>query len=204
MASAFQAFVEHYAAWGYSLLFAGVLLENAGLPVPGETAVLAAGFLSSDAGGGQFRLAWVIPLTIVSAVIGDNISFWLGRRFARPRLQSGRKFLFLNQRTLAWADQFFDKYGAWAIFFQRFVTGLRVIGALAAGTSAMRWSRFLLANAAGATVWAVAMSLLGYFFGQSWELVHRWLGWGGVVLLVVAVGVVAALVMRRGKYKLPR
>src|SRR5262245_468927 len=154
MADAFQAFVDQYAEYGYPVLFAGVLLENAGLPVPGETAVLIAGFLCSPAGGARFHILPVITLTVIAAVIGDNIGFWLGQRFARPRLQTGRGFLFLTPKTLQMAENYFVRYGSWTVFFARFITGLRVVGALAAGTSGMAWPRFLLANASGAVAWA--------------------------------------------------
>src|SRR5262245_27365819 len=179
----FQYFSERYTEYGYPVLFAGVLLENAGVPVPGETAVLVAGFLASPAGGGHFNIVSVVLLTVLAAVLGDNLGFWLGQRWARPRLQSGRGFLFLTPKTLELAEGYFHRYGVWTIFFARFIAGLRVVGALAAGTAGMPWRRFLVANAAGACAWAVTMSLLGYFFGHSWELLHQWLGRGGLVLL---------------------
>jgi membrane-associated protein len=191
MTSAFDMFAEQLSTYGYPVLFAGVLLENIGIPVPGETAVLVAGFLSSPAGGSHFNIVWVIGLTVIAAVIGDNIGFWLGHRFARPRLQTGRGFLFLTPKTLALAEDYFRRYGLWTIFFARFITGLRVIGALAAGTAGMPWPRFLVANATGAVAWAVTMALLGYFFGHSWELLHDRLGKGGLIVLgcvIVLVG----------------
>lgn len=192
MPDAFHLFGEQYVAYGYPVLFAGIMLENAGIPVPGETALLVAGFLASPAGGGHFQLAWVILVAALAAILGDNISFWLGRRFARPRLQRSGGFLFLKPKTLELAESYFQTYGAWTVFFARFITGLRVFGALAAGTADMAWGRFAWANAAGAVTWATAVGLLGYFFGRSWELIHRWLGWGGLVLcvgLVVIIGV---------------
>jgi membrane-associated protein len=180
---AFQTFVRQFSAYGYPVLFIGVLLENAGIPVPGETAVLVAGFLSSPAGGSHFNVLWVILITLTAAVIGDNIGFWLGHRWARPRLQAGRRFLFLTPQALKLAEGYFHRYGIWTIFFARFITGLRVVGAVAAGTAGMHWTHFFVANASGALAWAVTMSLLGYFFGHSWELLHKWLGRGGLVLL---------------------
>src|SRR5437879_11994466 len=96
MDHAFETFVEWYAAYGYPVLFLGVLLENAGIPVPGETAVLVAGFLASPAGGGHFHIGLIIAVTIVAAVIGDNCGYWLGHRWARPRLQAGRRCLCLT------------------------------------------------------------------------------------------------------------
>ena len=193
VADIFEFFTERYAEYGYLVLFFGVLLENAGVPVPGETAVLIAGFLASPVGGASLKLAWIIPLAIVAAVVGDNLGFWLGRRFARPRLQTGRGFLLLTPRTLRLAENYFERYGLWTIFFARFITGLRVIGALAAGTAGMRWPRFLVANACGAIVWATTMTLVGYYFGHSWELVHSWLGRGSLILLgcLLAIGAAA-------------
>lgn len=203
MEDAFEFFASHYAAYGYPLLFAGVMLENAGIPVPGETAVLVAGFLASPVGGGRFQLAWVIGVTIVAAVLGDNIGFWLGQRLARRRLRQGKRFLFLTPRGLALAEGYFARYGLWTIFFARFVTGLRVVGALAAGTAGMPWLRFLVANATGAVVWAVTMSLLGYFFGHSWQLLHAWLGWGSLVLLGVVLVLIALFYLRWRRAKKP-
>jgi membrane-associated protein len=190
-ADAFTTFAREYAQYGYPVLFVGVLLENAGVPVPGETAVLVAGFLSSKAGGGHFNIVWVILLTVLAAVIGDNLGFWLGREWARPRMQQGRRFLFLTPKALELAEDYFHRYGLWTIFFARFIAGLRVVGALAAGTAGMPWGRFLVANTCGALAWAVTMSLLGYFFGHSWELLHHYLGRGALVILgtvVVLVG----------------
>jgi membrane protein DedA with SNARE-associated domain len=187
----FQSFAQEYALYGYPVLFIGVLLENMGIPVPGETAVLVAGFLSSNPGGGHFHIGVVIAITVVAAVIGDNIGFWLGHRWARPRLQSGKRFLFLTPKTLELAESYFQRYGLWTIFFARFITGLRVVGALAAGTAGMHWTRFLIANACGAVAWATTMALLGYFFGSSLELLHTYLSRGGLIVLgsiIVIVG----------------
>jgi membrane protein DedA with SNARE-associated domain len=182
--------------YGYPVLCAGVLLENAGIPVPGETAVLVAGFLASEAGGRLFSLPMVMVLTVTAAVLGDNLGFWLGRRFARPRLQAGRHFLFLNQRTLLVAEGYFQRYGGWTIFFARFITGLRVVGALAAGTAGMAWPRFLVANAAGALVWAVSISLLGFCFGHYLPLLEQGLSRGGLIALGCLIVVLAWAYLR--------
>lgn len=198
MANFFQWFTTQYAAYGYPVLFGGVLLENAGIPVPGETAVLVAGFLASPAGGGRLHLGWVILLASVAAIVGDNVSFWLGRRFARPRIRRHQGFLWITARTLRPAEEYFRRYGAWTVFFGRFITALRVVAALAAGTSGMEWPRFLVANAAGAVTWAAAMSLLGYWFGRSWQLFHHWLGWGGVA---ICLGVVLVFVLVYFRWK---
>src|SRR5947209_6330638 len=159
--------LEFLEVYGYPVLFLVVMAENAGIPVPGETAVLLSGFLSSEAGKHIFKLPLVIGLAFVAAILGDNMGFWLGRRWARPRLQEGKRFLFLTPRTLAMAEDYFHRFGSWTIFMARFIFGLRVVGALAAGTAGMPWPRFLVANAGGALAWSTTMSLLGYFFGEN-------------------------------------
>jgi membrane protein DedA with SNARE-associated domain len=183
MGDVFGTFENWYATYGYPVLFLGVLLENAGVPVPGETAVLIAAFLASPAGGSRFHLVWVILVTVAAAVIGDNIGYWLGRRIVRSRLERGRSFLFLTPERIHRAEGYFTRHGAVTIFVARFITGLRVVAAPAAGCAGMHWPRFFFANAAGAACWASAVGLLGYFFGRSWKVLHHWLGWGAWILL---------------------
>ncbi len=137
-----QWFTEWYTAYGYPVLFLGVMLENAGVPVPGETAVLVAGFMASEAGGGIFRIEWVIAVTLVAAILGDNMGFWLGHRYARPRLEQGRRFLFLTPKRYQLAQGYFERYGVWTIFFARFITGLRVVALLRQAPLACRGGVF--------------------------------------------------------------
>lgn len=197
MHTAYDAFIAWYAAYGYPVLFLGVLLENAGLPVPGETAVLVAAFLASPAGGGHFGLGWVIALTCVAAVLGDNAGHWLGRRLARPRLSAGRGFLFLTPERFRKVEVYFARYGMGTVFAARFVAGLRVVAGPAAGAAGMHWPRFFLANAAGALAWATAVSLLGYFFGRSWGVVHHWVSHGTWLMVAVVVVVLIVHHLRR-------
>lgn len=187
----FQALAEWLSHYGYPVLFLIVFAENAGVPLPGETAVLVAGLLAGRPDP-PLAIVWVIVVVFLAAVLGDNLGFWLGRRLARRRLEQGKRFLFLTPATLQSVEGYFEHYGLLTIFFARFVTGLRVVAALAAGTSRMTWPHFVLANAGGALAWAGSMSLLGYFFGQSWELLHKWLGRGALIILgsvVLLVGV---------------
>ena len=194
MPHAIEMFTEWYAAYGYPVLFVGVLLENAGVPVPGEAAVLVAGFLASPPGGARFSLGMVITLAAAAAVVGDNLGFWLGRRVARPRLERGHGLLLLTPQALRMVEGYFVRYGIWTVFVGRFVTGLRVVVGLAAGTAGMPWSRFFLANAAGAFAWASAVAFLGYFFGRSWQLLHHWLTWGSWIML--GCSALAAVLLR--------
>lgn len=183
----FQEFATRYAAFGYPILFAGVLIESAGIPVPGETAVLTAAFLASPAGGGHLDLFLVMLTAALAAMLGDNLGYELGRRWARPRLAGGKSFLFLTPSVLHRAEGYFQRYGIWTVFFGRFIAALRVAAALAAGTAGMPWLRFFLANAAGAVTWSVAISLLGYFFGYSFDKLHHWIGRATFILLICVV-----------------
>src|SRR5689334_20885022 len=115
MDDAFQFFKDNLAHFGYPILFFGVMLENAGIPVPGETAVLASGFLASPAGDNTFNLVAVILITIVAAILGDNFGFWLGHAWARPKLVRGERFLFLTPKALKIAEGYFQRYGLWTI-----------------------------------------------------------------------------------------
>jgi membrane protein DedA with SNARE-associated domain len=105
----------------------------------------------------------------------------------------------LTPRAMRTTEGYFERYGSWTVFLGRFVTGLRVVVALAAGTSGMPWSRFLPANAAGALAWASAVGLLGYFFGRSWQLLHHWLSWGSWIVLGGAVLAAVLLYLWRGR-----
>jgi membrane-associated protein len=188
VANVFQVFVDQYASYGYSVLFLGVLLENAGLPVPGETAVLVAGYLASPEGGQSLHLLPIMVLAASAAIVGDNCGYWVGRRLARPRLASGRGWFLLTPQRFRLAEDYFARYGSGTVFVARFVTGLRVLAAPAAGAAGMPWLRFVCANALGAVAWAIIVAMLGYFFGRSWELLEHGLGWGAwAVLAVVAI-----------------
>jgi membrane-associated protein len=177
-----EALIDWLNVYGYPVLFAVVFAENTGLPVPGETAVLLSGLVAGRPETG-LSIVWVIVVTVAAAVLGDNLGFWLGRRWARARLEQGKRFLFLTPKSLQVVEGYFEHYGTLTVFFARFVAGLRVVAALAAGTSRLTWPRFLVANAAGAVTWATTMALLGYFFGQSWEMLHRVLHRGGLIIL---------------------
>jgi membrane protein DedA with SNARE-associated domain len=198
----FQALADWLSLYGYPVLFAAVFAENVGLPVPGETTVLVASLLASRPGS-PLSILWIIVVTVLAAVLGDNLGFWLGRRWARGRLQQGKRFLFLTPRGLRAVEGYFEHYGIMTVFFARFIPGLRVVAAMAAGTSRMAWPRFLLANVGGAVVWGVSMSLLGFFFGHSWQALHRWLGRGMLVILGCAVLLVGLPYLWRRLQRLP-
>jgi membrane protein DedA with SNARE-associated domain len=193
-----QWLLDLFATYGYAVVFAGVLLENAGLPVPGETALLAAAALARS---GRLSLAWVVVVAMGAAILGDNLGFWIGRRGGRTLAERhGWKFG-LTRARLAEFDRFFARHGAKTVFIARFVTGLRVFCAILAGGSGMPWPRFLVFNATGAFVWSLAVAAAGYSLAYSWERLQRLVGDSGLIalLLVAILAAVAVMRARRGQ-----
>src|SRR5215212_193722 len=178
------ALIEHY---GYLVVLFGVMLESTGVPLPGETILLAAGVLVQR---GHLDLGYTIAFGIAGAVLGDQIGYWVGREGGRPFVLKWGRYLFITQERLGRAEAFFERHGGKAVFLARFFSGFRVFGALVAGISRMRWAIFITYNALGGAVWATAVVLLGYFLGSSLALVERWLGRATLVLaLVVGVAI---------------
>jgi len=183
-----------FARYGYLTVFVGVLLENAGLPVPGETVLLAGAALSHS---GRLSLVWVIVVASGGAIIGDNLGFAIGRRGGRRLVERYGSRFGITHGHLVRFDRFFDRHGGKTVFAARFITGLRVVGALLAGASGLAWPVFLFYNASGAIVWATAIALVGYLVGQSWDVLERWIGDFGVTLLIVFIGLVVVGALRR-------
>src|SRR5215208_6238752 len=177
--------IEHY---GYLVVLFGVMLESTGVPLPGETILLAAGVLVQR---GHLDLGDTIAFGILGAVLGDQIGYWIGREGGRPFILRWGRYVFITPERLARAEAFFATHGGKAVFMARFFSGLRVFGALVAGISRMRWATFILYNALGGAVWATAVILVGYFLGSSIGLVERWLGRATLVLTSVLAVVVA-------------
>ncbi|HED04685.1 MAG TPA: phosphatase PAP2 family protein [Candidatus Fraserbacteria bacterium] len=183
-----------FVQYGYWVVFLGVMLENAGIPLPGETILLAAAFFAYQ---GHFNLVIVIAVAAVGAVLGDNAGYWIGRRGGRSLLERYGGYLLLNAKRLAGLERFFERYGAKAVFFARFVTGFRVFTALFAGAGQMPWPKFVFYNAAGALIWSITMGSLGYLFGYSWEALAHWLGRGSLVAGAALLLIFALVWIRR-------
>jgi undecaprenyl-diphosphatase len=130
-------FIVHYGLW---FLFAIVCLESAGLWVPGETALIAAGVYASK---GHLSITAVIVVATLAAIIGDNIGYWLGREVGRPLIYRYARIKRIADRVMPPAERFFHKHGGKAVFFARFFGGVRVTGAWMAGITRMSWWTFL-------------------------------------------------------------
>jgi membrane protein DedA with SNARE-associated domain len=174
--------------YGYLVVFFGVMLESAGVPLPGETVLITAGVMVHR---GVLSFGDALFFGILGAVIGDQIGYWVGRFGGRPFALRWGRYAFITPERLGRAEAFFARHGGSAVFLARFVAGLRVLGALVAGTTRMPWAKFALYNVLGGTVWATAAISLGYFLWASISLVEHWVG--RVSLLVVAALALALL-----------
>lgn len=174
--------------WGYLVIFAAMLLENAGLPLPGETVTLLGGYA---AGSGQLSLLGVMAAAS-GAVLGDNIGYWVGRRLGwTPLLRVGRLLRQQPDQMELWRERFLRHAGL-SVFLGRFVAVLRVLAGPMAGAVAMPYRRFLLCNLAGAVLWAGTMVSLAWLGGR-WIPISRLLsgvvqfGFGALLLVTLIV-----------------
>jgi membrane-associated protein len=160
----------HYGYWA----LAGVLLlENAGVPVPGETVLLLASFLAYSER--DLQLGWVIVVGTLAATVGDNAGFAIGNRWGRPMLERYRNLFTVGAATVDRGERLFERYGAGTILFARFLFGMRVIAGPAAGVLRMRWKRFAVFNLLGAALWVSVISCVGYFFGSRWGMLMHFM-----------------------------
>ena len=173
------SFFTHH---GLPLLFAAVAVESLGIPVPGETALIAFGVLASQ---GHYPIAVVIAIAAAGAIVGDNLGFWLiGRRGGRALIT---RYVWIERRTrhaLPRTEAVVARYGGRAVFFGRFVSVLRETVAWVAGLAGMSWPRFLFWNASGGIVWATGVGLLAYFGGKALaDAVGRYGLYAGAVIV---------------------
>jgi len=182
--------------YGLVLLFLLVGMESAGIPLPGETALVAAGVLAAR---GDMDIVAVIAVATTAAILGDNVGYWAGRLGGRKLLQRWGWLERHASRVLPWSERFFKRHGAKTIFFGRFFAILRVTAAWLAGASKMNWWRFFLFNAAGGICWAVLVGLVAYYAGQAaGDAIGRYGLIGGVAIVVLFVlGALAYRFVRR-------
>lgn len=186
-------FIQDY---GLIFLFGIVCLESAGLWLPGETALIAAGVYASK---GHLSITGVVAVAAAAAILGDNIGYWFGREGGRRLLYRYAPLKRFADRVLPPAERFFERHGGKAVFLARFFGGVRVTGAWMAGITRMTWWRFLFWNAAGGIVWAVAIGLLAFYAGKAAaDALARYGVYAAIgVVVVLAVGVVVVHILRR-------
>ena len=184
--------LDLFGRYGYFVIFVPVLLETAGLPLPGETTLLLSGVAAST---GRIDPWIAIAVGSVAAILGDNIGYAIGRYGGR-RVVMRLAHIGRIESSLAWGEQFFARHGGKTVFFARWIFGLRIFGAWIAGMVHMPWRAFFFYNAAGGITWCASVIGLGYFFGHSLHAIEKLLGLGGVVA-VVSVAVIGLVAWRR-------
>jgi membrane protein DedA with SNARE-associated domain len=181
-------------SYGLGVLFGFVFLESTGIPLPGETALIAAALYAGATH--HFPLWAVIAVAFAAAVTGDTMGYAIGRSYGHRLLHRHGRFIGLSARRLRIGEYLFLRHGAKIVFFGRFIALLRVLAALLAGANRMDWRRFAAANALGGLCWASLFAGAAYVFGDRVRQVERPIAFGLLAALVVAIAA-AFLVGRR-------
>jgi membrane-associated protein len=178
----------HYGYWAVAAV---LLLENAGVPAPGETVLLLASFLAYSQR--ELQLPWIIVVGTLAATLGDNLGYGLGSYGGRPLLERYRSLFHMSDAAIARGERLFQRYGSVTILFSRFVFGMRVIAGPMAGILRMPWKSFAVFNLLGAALWVSAISIAGYFFGGRWRVLIYYMKRFDQVLVVVFILFIATV-----------
>jgi membrane protein DedA with SNARE-associated domain len=176
-----QDIIGHF---GYGAIFVIVMLESAGIPMPGETILVSAAVYAGTRHALDIR--WVIGAAAGGAILGDNIGFWVGREFGEPLLKKWGHLVGLDVRKRMLGRYLFARYGGLIVFFGRFVALLRAFAALLAGANGLAPWRFFAFNAAGGIVWATTFGLGGYLLGAGIQRVAGPVGWTMLIAALIA------------------
>ncbi|MFJ3824481.1 DedA family protein [Streptomyces nodosus] len=183
--------LSHYGYWAIGVV---ILVEDFGVPAPGETILIAAGIY---AGAGRLNIVTVAVLAFVAAAVGDNIGYLIGRSGGRPFVHRWGRYVFLTPERFRTAEEFFTRHGGKVVTVARFVEGLRQVNGLIAGTSGMPWPRFLAFNALGAALWVAFWVTLAYLAGTHVTALYGVISRYQLYALIALGVLVAALIARR-------
>jgi membrane protein DedA with SNARE-associated domain len=184
--------------WGYLAVAGFIFFEDFGIPLPGETMLIAA---SLYAGTGHLNVFLVGLIAFVAAVAGDNVGYAIGRFGGHDLVEKYGKYVMLTGERLDRAEAFFERHGGKVVTIARFVEGLRQLNGIIAGIVEMPWPRFLLFNALGAALWVGIWTTLGYVAGNHVETIARYFTYFAIAAAVVAVGAIAWHVLRRRRVR---
>ena len=173
------------ATYGYWAVFLIVMLESVGIPLPGETTLVAAALYASATH--ELNIGIIVASAACGGILGDSIGYWLGRRFGFPLLLRYGPFVGLSESRLKLGEYLFLKFGGRIIFFGRFVAALRMFAALLAGVNKFPWGRFLFFNASGGIVWAATFGFGAYSFWETLQTLSFPLAVIAVVLVLSVV-----------------
>jgi membrane protein DedA with SNARE-associated domain len=185
--------------FGYLGIFVLIFLESAGVPLPGETALVGAAVYAGTTH--QLDIGFVILAAATAAIFGDNLGFWFGRRFGFSFLHRYGPYVRLTEPRLKVGQMLFQKHGGKVVFFGRFTALLRTYAAMLAGANRFHAGRFFVWNASGGITWAVVFGLGGYFFGWSIEYLAGPLSIGLFVAAIVG-GVALYLLFKKHEARL--
>ncbi len=174
---------ELVSNYGLIAIFTVILLESAGLPLPGETMLLTGAVLAGNGKG--LDIFAVVATATAAAILGDNLGFWVGRRCRLKLLLRYGRYVHLDGSKLKLGQYLFLRHGGKIVFFGRFVALLRTFAAVLAGANRYDTRRFLMWNALGGIVWASLMGALGYLFGSQIENVLGPVGLGALAVAIV-------------------
>jgi membrane protein DedA with SNARE-associated domain len=175
----------YFEQWGYLIVFGMAVLENAafvGAVVPGDVVLLAAGFYVQRT---NLNLGPVIIAAFFGALIGDSIGYSIGRFGGRRILERFGDSKLLSKERLARVDRYFHEYGMWAVALGRLAPVIRTVNTFAAGMAKMPFWQFLSSVAIASAIWSIAVTVSGFFFSESLDLVERALGWVGVAVFLL-------------------
>ena len=163
--------ISHYVnQYGYWAIFLGILLEDFGIPVPGETLLIAG---SVSASKGHLHIGWIMLIGSLGAFIGDNIGYAIGRFGGRQLALLYGRYVFLNEDRLKKLETFFDKHGNKVVAISRFIAGLRQFNGIIAGMGKMKWLKFVFFNFIGAVLWVVFWASIAYFLGSKSDILFE-------------------------------
>ena len=187
------------AAYGYLAVFVVITLESAGVPMPGESVLISSAVYAGSTG--TLDIALIIAAAAAAAIIGDNLGYWVGRRWGMPLLLRHGHRIALDHGRLKLGQYLFREHGGKIVFFGRFTAMLRAYAALLAGVNRLDARRFMLFNALGGLAWATSIGLGSYGCGRS---IERIAGPVGLALLAVVVfgGLALWLFVRRHEARL--
>ena len=190
--------------FGYLAVLGLVLIEDFGVPVPGETVLILAAVY---AGAGRLNIVLVGVLGFCGALLGDNIGFAIGHFGGRPLIERYGRYIFLTPERIATATGFFKRHGGWIIIVARFIEGLRQANGIIAGVSGIRWAKFLLFNAIGAALWVGVWVSVGYLSGSHVHTIYhdatRYSTYIAVALGVLLLAYITRHVLRGRRARAP-
>lgn len=192
MLDSFIGQAEHYVHdYGYPAVFLGVFLESFGLPMPGESLMIAGAILASR---GQLNFYWILLLCWIATTAGGNIGYIIGRKGGRPLVLSFGPRVRIKHHQIEQVEGFFERHGGAVVLFARFVVVLRQLNGIVAGIVGMNVWRFTIYNAAGAALWVGFWAGITYYLGRRLHLILSWVSsMEPAVLIIAATAIAGAL-----------